>query len=139
MRAVFIALLAAGLSGAAWAGTARDRGDCEPYAVSADAIAAAVQGALDETLAELAANDVHDAVLAEVEAEMDSAMAELDVELAALDGELEALTEAQHALVEARIDAALERMEIGIETGLYDGFEPAGAVPDAPKRWRPLY
>jgi hypothetical protein len=141
MRLAVIALLAVTFSGAAWAGSAQAaRNGCESHSVTAESIADSVEASFEQALDALEGADLHTAVLAEIEAEMDYAMSELEVELAALDGEMEALSAEHEAEVEARIEAALERMEIALEHGDYDEdrFERVGP-PDAPKRWRPRY
>lgn len=138
MRLVVIALLAASFTGAAWAGSARASSDCESRA---DAITESIQAAFDRTLDAIDHAELHEAVLAEIEAEIEVTMAELEVEMASMGGDLEWMDEAYQTDAEARIEAVLERMEVALERADYQGAErPARfGPPDAPKRWRPRY
>jgi hypothetical protein len=142
MRILAAAMLAVGLTGAAW--TAADAHSSAPVCdvsrsahIDADEITQAVEAALREALAALDREQVDDATLAVIEADMDRALAEVESELASVEGSRRGLTEAE----EAALEAALERVEEAVERvveRLEEADEARELAADAKKR-RPRY
>jgi hypothetical protein len=146
VRILLAALLAVGLSGAAWAAAdAHSPGPACDVSRSADIdtdeITRTVEAALQDALAALDRERIDDATLAAIEADMNRALAEVEIELASVEGGYDDLNEAEEAALEARIEAALERVEEAVERAverITEAGEAHERAADAKKR-RPRY
>lgn len=140
MRILIIAALAASLTGAAWAGTPEDYGQCNHHygrEVDAAEINAIVQEALSDAMAQIREAEIDAATADRIEAHVEAAMVRAERELEGHDGATARWTEADRERVEARVEAAMARVEAALDRAV-ERLEDAESERE-PKSWRPRY